>query len=87
MEIVGAGKSSVVRLLARDLDRRKPFSEKGTGFRDAAIWPSFLTQIGNRRDENRIMVVSANGLISLSYPNRTFKWVFHWMLRLGSTFV
>jgi hypothetical protein len=76
-------------LLRRDLDRRKPFNEKGRGYRDALIWESILELAA--KSENEIVLVSRNAgdfgkdgflhpdlaqdLIQRGLPSTRVKWV------------
>lgn len=57
-------------LVARAVDRRPPFDEKGGGYRDSLVWASVLELVKQRHD---VVLVSADGIFagsdqSLSAP-------------------
>lgn len=47
---------SIEELLLRDIDKRKPFSEKGKGFRDALTWES-IRKLHSLKDENSSKII------------------------------
>ncbi|WP_337003219.1 MULTISPECIES: PIN domain-containing protein [unclassified Microbacterium] len=51
---------SVAELLERDLDRRKPFSETGKGFRDALIWATIRELCAEQNPETPVLFVTNN---------------------------
>lgn len=51
---------SVAELLEWDLDRRKPFSETGKGFRDALIWATIRALCAEEDPETPVLFVTKN---------------------------
>lgn len=51
---------SVAELLERDLDRRKPFSETGKGFRDALIWATIRDLCAEEDPATPVLFVTNN---------------------------
>jgi hypothetical protein len=47
-------------LVERDLSRRKPFTEKGKGYRDALIWLSLVEALGRADGPKRVAIVTGN---------------------------
>ncbi len=51
VSILPIPKTSHIELVRRDLDRRKPFTKKGKGYRDALIWETILSTAKATRKE------------------------------------
>jgi len=51
---------SIAEVLERDLDYRKPFDEKGKGFRDALIWETVRALVADVDDATAVIFVTDN---------------------------